>query len=178
MIKHDVPFFSQKSHISDKDWQPKGCGVTALKMIMHHWNAQNKIHLSPAIAELISHGQNVNAYIPNVGWSHRGLVNIARNFGYDGQNYDLVPAGTPPQEAFSQLLTHLEKHPVLASVHPKFDQQNKGGHIVTLTGFHNDSVLIHDPEEEDHKSGIKSLELKRFLNGWKKRYIVIYPKVK
>ena len=176
MVKHNVPFFSQKTDIDKEYWQLRGCGITALKMVMHHWNTRGAIHASHSIADLISHGQSINAYIPNIGWSHPGIVNVAKKFGYDGQNYDPVLSQTEIHIAFEQMLTELKKYPILASVFPNFDPTIKDGHIIVVTGFDGTNVHINNPVEKTPTLGVKGLDLTSFLNGWKKRYIVIYPR--
>ncbi len=175
ILKHNVPFFSQKADIKEADWKPRGCGITALKMALGYWHENDSTNRSPDLVDLIRTGSEVGAYIEDVGWSHSGLVEIAKQYGYEGKNYDLVPEKTEPKMAFAKMSAELEKHPVLASVYKKFEPGLSGGHIVTVTGLDNDSIYMNDPEEIDAKLGTKKMELKKFLKGWKKRYIVIYP---
>lgn len=172
MISHTVPFFSQKTHITEPVWQSKGCGVTSLKMIMEYWKQKNPTNSAPEIATLISKGLDIKSYIKDVGWSHQGLVNLAHNFGYGGYNMDLAKINK--EEAWNMLVSDLKKHPLVVSVHPKFDPQKNGGHLVAVTGLHNNEVLINDPDEVKGM-GTKKLTKEEFLKSWKQRYIVVRP---
>ena len=173
MIKHEVPFYSQKTHITEKEWQPKGCGVTALKMILEYWKLNNPVNQSPHIAELMAKGLDIKAYVTDIGWSHQGLVNLAHNFGYGGYNMDLAKISR--EEAWDILTADLIKYPLIVSVYPKFDPDKIGGHIVTLTGMYDGMISLHDPEEASANLGTKIIKEENFLKGWKQRYIVIKP---
>ena len=173
-VKHKVPFFSQKTHILEVEWQPKGCGVTALKMIMEYWKQKNPMNISPQIPDLIATGLEIKSYVKDIGWSHQGLVNLAYKYGYGGYHMDLSKINTG--EAWQMLKTDLDKYPVMVSVYPHFDAGKTGGHIVTLTGLNNGLVSFNDPEEETEMAGSKTIPKTDFLKGWKQRYIIIKPK--
>lgn len=168
-----VQLVSQQTDLQDPEWQYRGCGIAALKMVMNYWQASDEVNASPPIDELLAAGLKLNAYVQNIGWSHAGLVNIAKQYGYDGKNYDL--AGSDAETAWSSLMEQLRNGPVMASVYSKFDSARGGGHIVLLTGIDGNTVYLNDPEEITSEQGLKTMELADFLTAWKKRYIVIFP---
>ncbi|MBI2627234.1 MAG: C39 family peptidase [Parcubacteria group bacterium] len=172
MIDHIVPFYSQFSKDNPKIWRYRGCGITALKMIFDYWQKIDKKFESPKVEEILKTGLQLNAYIEKVGWSHKGLVEISRKFGYDGCNYDL--AQTDVKEAYQALINDLNKFPILASVW-NFRPNSKDGHVVVLTGISENIAHMNDPKEKNELNGYKKISLDSFLKSWKKRYIAIFP---
>ena len=142
-------------------------------MIFDYWHKIDKKFKSPNIEKTLEIGLQLNAYIEKIGWSHKGLVEISRKFGYDGYNKDL--AKTDIKEAYQTLINDLNKFPILVSVW-NFRPNSKDGHVVVLTGISKNIVHINDPKEKSELSGYKKLDLNVFLRGWKKRYIAIFPK--
>ena len=172
-INYDVPFFSQRLDILDESWRYRSCGIIATKMAMDYWHGQSVNNSSPTLEVIIGTGLTIGAYSAGIGWSHAGLANIGRQFGYDGYSQDL--AGLDLELAWSYLLDDLKRFPVIASIYPRFDPSNKDGHIVVLTGFDGELVFYNDPDEHSEREGKKAIAIERFLRGWKKRYIVIHP---
>ena len=174
MKNYNVPFYSQRKHILLVDWKNRGCGITALKMLMDFWHTKNSRNKTASLAELIRK-RTRGAFIDNVGWSHSGLVSIARNYGYDGFNKDLAPLKIKPQQAFDQLKKDLKYFPIIVSVWNNFGPVRQGGHLAVITGINDNKIYLNDPEETNKKSGCKVLSKKNFLNAFKKRYVAIYP---
>lgn len=178
-MMHDVPFESQYEGITDPAWQWRGCGITALRMVLNYWHLQDPVHAAPSIGELFDVGMELGAYREGVGWIHRGLVETARRYGYDGFGADYAPNSPTPkgaEEAWEVLMKELERGPVLASVYAGLDSHRGGGHIVVVTGFQDGLVVFNDPEEMRAEEGRKLLALPRFLLGFKRRFIVIRPR--
>lgn len=174
MKNYNVPFYSQHKHVPFVDWKNRGCGITALKMLLDFWHLKNPCNRTASLAELIRKRTN-GAFIKNVGWSHSGLVSIARNYGYDGFNKDLALLKIKPQQVFEQLKKDLEYFPVIASVWNNFNPVHQGGHLVVVTGINSDRIYLNDPKETNKKSGSKVLSKKEFIKAFKKRYVAIYP---
>ena len=131
-MKFNIPAYSQYLDIKNKEWQDKSCGIVALKSILDFWSDKTKKKY-PDGDKLIEIGLGLNAYISGIGWRHKELIEIAKSFGLDGENFDWVKNSS--EEAFQKMLPYLEKYPLAVSVHPLFETQNQGGHLVVLTGF-------------------------------------------
>src|SRR3989344_7630553 len=160
MTPYKIRLVSQQNELHP-EWQYRGCGVAALKMVMNYWHVADETNASPPIDELLAVGLKLNAYVKNSGWLHTGLVNIAKQYGYEGQNYDLASSDT--ETAWESLKEHLKNGPVMASVYSKFDPARGGVHIAVLTGFDGDMVYLNDPEEPSQEAGSKIMELADFL---------------
>src|SRR3989344_8127218 len=172
MTPYKIRLVSQQNELHP-EWQYRGCGISSLKMVMNYWHAVDATNASPPIDELLATGLKLYAYVQNIGWSHAGLVNIARQYGYEGQNYDL--ASSDIETAWESLKAQIKTGPVMVSVYSQFGPTCGGGHIVVVTGLDGDMVYLNDPEEASQEAGVKIMTLEDFLRSWKKRYIVIRP---
>ncbi len=176
MPQYTVPFLSQYADLGHHEWRARGCGITALKMVMDYWHGVDARNQAISLDELLSEGLASQAYREGVGWTHRGLAELAQSHGYESFNVDFAPQGKTPKaldEAWSMLVVELERGPVLASVYAGMDPNRGGGHIVVVTGFHDGMVLFNDPEEMAPREGQKSIALEAFLLAFKRRYIVV-----
>lgn len=173
-ISYKIPFITQYS-LKNRDWQWRGCGLASLKMLMDYWHKINPNNASPSAEQLLKTGLEVGAYIKNVGWSHKGLVDIAVKFGYAGFNRDLKPNGLKMSRAWAILKDDFKKYPVMVSVFNRFDAKSGSGHIAILAGADGDSIYINDPAEKLESNGRKIVTLKKFLGAWRQRYITIFP---
>jgi hypothetical protein len=177
-MQHRVPFSSQFTDLGHHEWRARGCGVTALKMVMDFWHAQDPANRTEHLDALLKAGLAEHAHISDIGWSHTGLVRLARRYGYDGFNADWATKGpTPksPEDAWTALAAELERGPVMASVFAGLDPDRGGGHVIVVTGIVDGLVAFNDPEELLEREGRKLLALPRFLRGFKNRYIVVRP---
>lgn len=175
---HDVPFVSQYQGITDPGWQYRGCGITSVKMMLDFWHSLDAAHRTDDLDSLLSQGLRSGAYLDNIGWRHRGLVDLARLYGYDGYNVDASEKGPMPRtplSAWELLMRDLEKGPVLASVYRQLDPERGGGHIIIVTGYENGLVHLNDPEEFLAADGRKNMALEGFLPAFKNRFIVLRP---
>jgi ABC-type bacteriocin/lantibiotic exporter with double-glycine peptidase domain len=173
LAPREIGFVSQHSDINDPTWRYRGCGIAALKMLMNYWQSENEACASPATEDLLQTGLALGAYLENIGWSHRGLINIAKKYGYNGYNVDEPNRNS--EELYGEMSKVLEAMPLMASVYSKFDPSRGGGHIVVVSGTEGDDLIIYDPEELSSETGRTLISKDKFLNGWKKRYIVIEP---
>jgi hypothetical protein len=142
-------------------------------MVKNHYNAAiNK----GSMQELIDTGVKIGAYHPGVGWTHQGLIDLAKQYGFQGERFDRSQAD--PQEGFDALLAQVAQGPVIASIHKDFDRKNDG-HLIVVNGYakNGDDTLISivDPKSKKLKRNIRTVSQTRFINGWKKRFIVIRP---
>ena len=173
-IRYPVPFFSQYSDIKSHLWQYRGCGIVALKMILDFWHKNNKDLPSPAVENLLKEGLTAGAYIKDIGWSHSGLVEIGKKFGYSGYNKDL--AHIPVQEAWEEFNNDLKKYPIMASVYKRLNPKTNAGHIVVITGIDDSNLYLNDPLEGNEERGRQVIPIQQFIDGWKQRYIVVHPR--
>jgi hypothetical protein len=180
MPSYRVPFSSQYTDLGHHEWRARGCGITALKMVMDYWHTIDEANRTASLESVLGEGLRAGAYLPGIGWSHRGLVEIARHFGYDGFNVDAAlnsSASKSAEQAWGMLCAELEHGPVLASVFSGLNPARGGGHIITVTGFHDGLVFFNDPEEMSEREGRKIIAVEAFLSAFKNRYIVIRPSV-
>jgi hypothetical protein len=178
MLSHDVPFSSQYADLGHHEWRARGCGIASLKMVMDFWHARNPNNRTVPLDELLQMGLAQGAHIKNVGWSHRGLAQLAQHYGYVAHNVDVAPNSPTPktqQEAWSMLLADLAQGPMLTSVFSRFDPTSRDGHIIVVTGWDGALVAFNDPVEMDAWEGKKLLALQTFLPAFKQRFIVVRP---
>lgn len=164
-VQHQVPTYSQHLHLKDKKWRKKSCGIVSLAMLLEYSGKKTNPD------DLLKLGLKIDAYLPGIGWKHRGLVELSKKYGARGKNFDW--AGLDLKIAFNQLKIHLKKHPLLASIYNAFNPK-RGGHLIVLVGMEKDKIFYHDPDARSKNKIKKSVSLKKFLAGWKKRIILIY----
>ena len=178
MLHYEVPFSSQYTDLGDHEWRARGCGIASLKMVMDFWHMQHASNQTTELDALLQKGLAIGAYREGVGWTHRGLVQLAQTYAYTGFNVDCAPQSPTPHSAeqtWQMLSEALDQGPVLASVYSGLDPDRGGGHIVVITGVQDGLVLFNDPEQLTAHEGRRVLALEIFLRGFKRRYIVIRP---
>ena len=160
-----VPFLSQFTDISRDDWKKRACGIVSLAMLI-------ELHKPGEIGvnELLEEGIASGAYLNNAGWIHNGLALLANEHGLYGKSYDFSPLTII--KAFNELEKSLNKGPVIASVHYKFDQHNPIPHLVVINSIKDGQIYYNDPAE---KIGGQSISIEKFTTAWKKRYIEVLP---
>ncbi|PIP58191.1 MAG: hypothetical protein COX02_01645 [Candidatus Vogelbacteria bacterium CG22_combo_CG10-13_8_21_14_all_37_9] len=157
---------SQYLDVSDPDWQTRACGIIALKMVLDSLNYQ-----TPSADKMIAEGLKQEAYLPGIGWKHVGLANLAKFYGAQARNYDWLDLSL--SEAEKELTKYLGQTPILASIFKQFEPDNPGGHLIVLIGLENNRIIYADPEIKDHNKIICSIKKEKFLQGWKRRVIVV-----
>lgn len=161
----DVPFYSQFYDIHQIRWQKLGCGIADLAMLIEFYQPG-----TVSVDTLLQEGINDGAFINGAGWSHAGLVNLARKYNLDGATYDFSYLND--EDAFAQLEKSLKNGPVIASVHYTFDPQNPIPHLVVMNGIYGNTMYYNDPSEA---SAGNPISISDFMKGWKKRFIEIRP---
>lgn len=162
---HVVPFYSQFTDITAPEWQKIGCGIASLAMLIDFYSPGEI-----TVDNLLAEGIASNAYISSAGWSHAGLIQLAKNYGLSGEAVYMTDQSM--SAAFSSLEKALEEGPVMVSVHYTFKPTNPIPHLAIVTGVENGKVHYNDPAE-DSADGTISIE--QFKSAWKKRYIAIRP---
>jgi predicted double-glycine peptidase len=158
-----LPFYSQFADITSPTWQKVACGIASVAMIIDHYSDE------PVVPNtLLQNGIKAGAYIESAGWSHQGLINLAKPYGLDGKSHSL--AHLSMTDAFAELSRVVSGEPVMTSVHYTFDPENPIPHLVVVTGVDDAGVHYSDPAES---SGNRTLSTEKFKSAWKKRYISI-----
>lgn len=160
---HTVPFYSQFTDISAPEWQKIGCGIASLAMLIDFYKPGEI-----TVDGLLDEGIAANAYVSSAGWSHAGLIKLAKSYGLSGEAVYMTDQSM--STAFSNLEEALIDGPVMVSVHYTFKPTNPIPHLVIVTGVDGGKVHYNDPAE---KSGNGSISIEQFQSAWKKRYIAI-----
>lgn len=160
---HTVPFYSQFTDITAPEWRKIGCGIASLAMLIDFYTDEDV-----NVDTLLHEGITANAYTGDAGWSHAGLIGLAKAHGLSGEAVYMNDISMA--NAFSKLEEELKEGPVMASVHYTFTPTNPIPHLVIITGVDNGEVHYNDPAE---KSGDGFISIQQFQSAWKKRYIAI-----
>lgn len=163
---HQVPFYSQLTDISDPAWQPVGCGIASVAMLIDFYT-----DTAIDVDELLYTGIRNRAYLDNQGWIHAGLIELAQSYGLDGSTQSLAQLSM--SSAYQALVVAVKEGPVMVSVHYTFDPSNPIPHLVVVTGADAKQVYYNDPAEPSGQSMIKASQ---FQLAWKQRYIEIHPR--
>ncbi|MEK7590416.1 MAG: C39 family peptidase [Patescibacteria group bacterium] len=161
----NVPFYSQFSDISAPEWRKLSCGIADLAMIINFYKPG-----AVSADILLQEGIAAGAFIDDAGWSHQGLVNLARAYGLTGSTHDL--SNLDMDAAFVELEKFLKNGPVIASVYYTFDPNSPIPHLVVVNGVKDGEVYYNDPAGQGANEKISIVD---FMRGWKKRFIVIKP---
>lgn len=159
-----VPFYSQFDDITPANWKKIGCGIASLGMLIDYYK--------PAVPvdTLLDEGINSGAYITSAGWSHQGLINVAKKYGLTGEPVSL--AHLSADAAFLELEKVLAEGPVMASVYYTFTPGHPIPHLVVINDVKDGFVYYNDPAEP---SGGGTISIEKFKPAWKERYISIRP---
>lgn len=161
---YKVPFYSQFNDISAPEWRKIGCGIASLAMLIDFYTEK------VTVDTLLKEGIASNAYLSDAGWSHAGLINLAKKHGLTGQSKSLASLGS--DNAFAAFEKVVEEGPVMVSVHYTFEPTNPIPHLVVVNGVSDGLVYYNDPAEP---SGGGSISVEKFRSSWKQRYIEIRP---
>ena len=149
-----VPFYSQIVDWNNEDsgfpnkveiekWEGNCCGIACLRMVFdfNHKIVDN----SPSYWELVNIGLKKNAYCEK-GWIHRGLLEIAKSYGLDGQCHrqagikDIIDAINRK----SICIVSVTKHFLGGEKYHSEQKLLKGGHLVVAYEIENQGT----PEEK------------------------------
>ena len=134
-------------------WQMRGCGIASLRMVIDGFLQRDGMPCCEKQGEMIRKGLLKEAYKPGVGWIHRGLAEMAGEYGL---------LGVPQREKVAADVTAdiLSGKPCILSVSPRFaggkpdgfgNIYGKGGHLVVAYGYEADeeekatAFLVHHP---------------------------------
>jgi len=161
----DVPFYSQIRDISAPKWKKLSCGIADVAMIINFYKPGTVMP-----DELLWEGIAAGAFIDGVGWTHKGLADLAGAYGLKGEARDFSHLNK--SGAFAAIAELLEDGPVIASVYYTFDPYSPIPHLVVINGVKDGKVYYNDPAMRNANNAIS---IDGFMRGWKKRIIVIRP---
>lgn len=164
---HVVPFYSQFADITASEWQKVGCGIASLAMVIDFYSTEEI-----KVDELLAQGIAADAFLPDAGWIHAGLINLAEPYGLVGESRSM--AGDSMEVAFTKLTDVVMEGPVMVSVHYTFEPTNPIPHLAVVTDIRDGRVYYNDPAAIE---GQQSISEERFKRAWKQRYIEIRPSV-
>lgn len=160
----EVPFYSQFKDITSPSWQKVGCGIASVAMVIDYYKPAVPVNT------LLKQGIASGAYLSHAGWTHKGLIDLAKRYGLDGKSIDLGKSDS--KTAFNEFKKQLKNGPLIASVHYKFDPKSTIPHLVVINSIEGEMLSYNDPAA---KEGAKKISVTDFLKAWKKRFIVIKP---
>lgn len=164
-IPFPIPFYTQRvteeSWEMDEfldleeglSWQLRGCGIASLRMIVDAFLQQDGKPFCEQQGAMIHKGLQQEAYKPGVGWIHRGLADMAAEYGLLG----ITHRGKNALDIGSEISAG---NPCMVSVAPRFaggkpdengNPYQKGGHLVVVYGCEIDhegnpvAFLVHHP---------------------------------
>ncbi|MBI4134429.1 MAG: C39 family peptidase [Candidatus Terrybacteria bacterium] len=164
-----LPAYSQYLDVASRRWRLNACGVVALKTVMDYWLGREV----GTFSGIIRQGVQLHAYAAKRGgWLHKGLVALAKRNGF--RAYAVDDASSSLSVAIRGLKRELAHGPVLVSVQ-KYFSSNAGGHLIVVSAFQKSRFFYNEPASFTRKGVRRSVGVKRFARGWKKRYIIVRP---
>ena len=194
-MKTEVPFYSQKWDLSQwqklgfesfedaQYWEKSSCGILCLKMAIDGFLSAQAKALSPSIAEYIKKGVEIGAYKDSVGWSHSGLADLAKEFGFFANNRE----GVSPAELREALKQNFL--PII-SIKWAFEDYRSlkekilfwkkfGGHLALAIWFEDEEEKLkgfyvhHTSLRPEYNWQSKFLPVEKFEQGFTGRCIMI-----
>ena len=196
-MKMEVPFYPQKwdlpqwqklgfeSFEDAQYWEKSSCGILCLKMAIDGFLLAQAKPLSPSIAEYIKKGIEIGAYKDSVGWSHDGLVRLAKEFGFSAVNREGASA--------AELRESLQQNSLsILSIKWGFEERRSlkekilfwkkfGGHLALAVGFEDEGKKLkgfyvhHTSRRPEYNWQYRFLPLQKFERGFTGRCIMIKP---
>lgn len=160
----DFPFYTQLMNAENweaeefasleeaESWSARSCGIASLRMVLDGFGRHAERH-----GPMIRKGVVAGAYKDGVGWIHRGLAELAADYGIYGE----ALRGRTVED----LKAELDRgHPCIISIAPRFwggkpnpiegGIYGKGGHLVPVFGYETEddrltAFLCHHPSSYD-----------------------------
>lgn len=169
-----LPRYSQFLDVREPSWRRSACGIVALQMVLDAYREPPARSAPARIGALIRAGTKMGAYDSRHGWRHAGLVRLARSRGFRARRFDW--AHFTPARSVRLLQQEVSAGPVVASVHRNL-VPGESGHLVVVLRVNARTVLYYDPDVRTRKQIARRVSLNRFRKGWKRRGIVVRPRV-
>lgn len=190
-----IPYRSQREREINDSYGTRGCGITALAMVLEFYG----YHLDGD--ELKQLADETNAYQGEIGWTHSGLIKIARRIGLSGYriNYDyttdedlvkarqvMVSEGDNEEDLnkFEESFDFARHHsgyedierllsqriPVIASMTKEYTGLSYS-HLVVVSEIDDEKVTVNDPWNNGANFMMSRAEFEKY---WTRRVIVVY----
>lgn len=161
-----IRLYSQYLDVLSDEWKPRSCGIVSLKMVLEYLCGE--IYDAD---DLVADGVERDGFIKGIGWKHQALVDMANARGCDAKREDWSEHA--PYDALERLSVALQSGPVIASVYSNLDPTTQSGHLVVVTGIEHGRVFYNDPAAHTRTDIARWAKVEDFLNGWKRRVILI-----
>ncbi len=162
-----IPLIRQYHDTADSEWAPKTCTLSSLEMLLEYLKLPKS-----SVMELVNEANTLEGYIPNVGWRHKAIIELAKRRGLSMDFLVKFPKTQEEKREYVEFIrTKIEAGlPVLASMYSQLDK-SKGGHVVVINGVSCEGkdvsgFFIQDPNEYLGKHNY-FLELGVFLDNWR-----------
>ena len=136
-----------------KDMKGKVCGIMCVAMILTTYRKD-----FGTIQDLIDEGRNLDAYIPGIGWDHRGLVRVLDEYKIKARRFDMKKRRLLRREPIlevgfeNKIKNYIDERKVLiVSVDKGFSSNPSSTHLIAVHGYGCDqnnevtSWIISDP---------------------------------
>jgi len=195
-----TPFYSQKWDLSNWEklgfdsyedanyWEKSSCGVLSLKMAIDSILEKKNEQPTGLISSYISKGVEIGAYKDSTGWSHSGLVDLAKCFNISATSY-----GNCDEK---KLIDNLNRGflPII-SIKWAFENNKSlkerilfwkkyGGHLALVVGYEKDKFgalvgfyIHHTSIIKEYNWKYKLISLGKFKKGFTGRCIVIKSQI-
>ncbi len=189
-----VPFVSQYSAPRDEDGLSRACGMACVKKVVDFVYGE-----SGTLIDYLTEGKMIkDAYIPGIGWTHKGLVAILRNHGVGAYNeefksvYKNIETGETLESPFEE--SHVERgirkiarevehgRPVIVSGvkdwNAEYKNRNDKFHDTIILGveINKNEILgfyYHDPDDENKDGKNQYLDINTFKECWRRFAIFV-----
>lgn len=184
-----VPFVSQYSVPRDEDGLSRACGMACVKKVVDFYQGEDR-----PLSDYMKEGKMIrDAFIPGIGWNHKGLVAILRNHGVGAYSEEFrsvfndIETGTihsSPIEAdhidrgIRKIASEVQHgRPVIVSGVKQWKEKDKF-HDMIILGVESDRRVItgfyyHDPDDENIDGRNNFVDIKTFRDCWRKFAIFI-----
>lgn len=155
------------------EMQNKICGIMCVAMILKTYEKD-----FGTLQELVDQSKDFNAYIPGVGWDHRGLVRVLEAYDVKAERREFKTQTEPGiwkrNQNFEKELKEIldQNQVIIISVDTGFSTNLISTHLIILHGYETDdfrnttSWLISDPSSEVHQQKEVSAEyFERYFRG-------------
>ncbi|MCI2055807.1 MAG: hypothetical protein LKJ86_01540 [Oscillibacter sp.] len=165
-------------------WAERSCGIASVRMVIDAIRALHGLPVCPCQAEVLRRGLELEAYQKGVGWIHRGLVELAAEYGISGE---CRRGGTT-----KDVCDEIEHGNVcIVSVSPHFSgglpredgtPTPRGGHLIVPYGFYTEEgeltgLLTRHPDcFPEYIQPEYSVSIQRFDASFSGNYLVFDPK--
>ncbi len=187
----NVPYYSQLKDTQKAEWKYESCGITCLKMILDFYGKD-----ADSIDGLFQKGLDIGGYKEDVGWYHHSLGLLAKQYGctaiprswtlteaeiqkFEDQGFNNTDTALLIELLTNEGIESLKQeiktgHPLIVSV-PKNFEINGSGHLMAVTGYDKNKLILNDPFDEIRNGKSVKITIKEFKKVWTGRAIYIHP---